>query len=207
MRMVSCAFEIQDGVDDVLERLGPGQTTVLGDVTDKERRHVPALRRKEQLRGGLSNLTDASGRGLKLQRKDRLHGIDDDENGLDARDLIEHALEARLGQQIQRGIADGEPLAARLDLVLGFLAGTVEHRTDRARHVRGRLEQQRRLSYARLPAEQHQRTRHHAAAEHAIEFSDARRKALVVLGLDVRVQARARRQRCARVPVNRGLAA
>ena len=146
------------------------------------------------------------GRRLELQRKHRLHRIDDHERRLDARDLVEDALEARLGQQVQRRVADGEPLAARLDLMLGLLAGAVEHGPDRARHVRRRLEQQRRLADARFTAEEHQRPRDHTAAEHAIELSDAGRQPFVVLDLDVRVQAGARRVAGARVAVSRGLA-
>ena len=100
----------------------------------------------------------------------------DHERGLEARDLFEDALDARLGQQVERRVADAEPLAAALDLVLRFLARRVEHRPDFAREVRGRLEQQRRLADARLAAEQHQRPRHDAAAEHAIELADAGRQ-------------------------------
>ena len=40
--------------------------------------------------------------------------------------------------------------------------------------MRGGLQQQRGLADARLAAEQHERARHDAAAEHAIEFTDAR---------------------------------
>ena len=110
--------------------------------------------------------------------------------GLSAGDLLEDALEAGLGEQVERRVADAEPLAARLDLMLGFLARAVEHRADRARHVRRRLQQQRRLADARLAAEQHQRSRDDAAAEHAIELVDAGRQPRVLLDLDVGVQLR-----------------
>ena len=69
--------------------------------------------------------------------------------------------------------------------MLGFLARAVEHRPGRARHVRRRLQQQRRLADAGLAAEQHERSGDDAAAEHAIEFVDARADA-----------ARAVRSRC-----------
>ena len=72
-----------------------------------------------------------------------------------------------------RRVADAQPLAARLDLVLGFLAGAVEHRPDGAGERGRRLQQQRRLADAGLAAEQDQRARDDAAAEHAVELLDA----------------------------------
>ena len=99
-----------------------------------------------------------------------------DERRLQARDLLEDALDARLRQQIERRVADAEPIAAALDLVLGLLARCVEHGADRAREVRRRLQQQRRLADAGLAAQQHQRARNDATAEHAIELADPGRQ-------------------------------
>ena len=78
--------------------------------------------------------------------------------------------------RIQRRIADAETIATRLDLMLGLFARRVEHGADRLREVRGGLQQQRRLADARLAAEEHERSGHDAAAEHAIEFADAGRR-------------------------------
>ena len=116
------------------------------------------------------------GRRLELDREDRLDRVDDDERRLEPRDLLEDALDAGFGQQVQRRGADAEAIAAALDLVLGLLARRVEHRADFAREVRGRLQQQRGLADAGLAAEQHQRPGHDAAAEHAIELADAGRQ-------------------------------
>jgi len=49
---------------------------------------------------------------MKLQREDRLHGIDDHERRLDAGNFFEDPLEARFGEQVQRRLADVQPLAA-----------------------------------------------------------------------------------------------
>src|SRR5919204_4115905 len=150
--MMALALEIQHGVDDMFERLRTRKAAILRHVAHEKCRNVAALRHEQQLRRRLADLADAAGRRLKLERKDRLHRIDDDERRLDARDLFEDALEARLGKQIERRLADGETFAARLDLVLRFLARAVEHWSG-ARHVCRRLEQQRRLADARLAAE------------------------------------------------------
>ena len=96
------------------------------------------------------------------------------------------------GEQVQRRIADAEPIAARLDLMLGFFARRVEHRADALREVRRRLQQQRGLADARLAAEQHQRSGNDAAAQHAIEFADAGGDAIGLRRFDVRVLLRAR---------------
>ena len=130
------------------------------------------------------------GRRLELQRKHRLDRVDDHERRLDARDLLENALEARFGEQIQRRVADGQPLAARLDLMFRFLARAVQDGPDRAGHVRGRLQQQRGLADAGLAAEEHERSGDDAAAEDAIELVDARGEARVLLDVDVGVQTR-----------------
>ena len=74
--------------------------------------------------------------------------------------------------------------------MLRFLAGCVEPRPDRVREVRGRLQEQRGFADAGLAAEQHERTGHDAAAEHAIELVDPRRQPRRVRRLDVRVQLR-----------------
>src|SRR5262249_60080819 len=104
------------------------------------------------------------------------------------------AVEAGLGEQIQRRAADVQSLAARFDLMFGLFARAVQHWTDRPRHVRRRLQQQRRLADARFAAEQHERSWHDAAAEDAIELIDARREPRVMLQFDVRVETR--RPRC-----------
>ena len=140
MRVMAFAFEVEHGVDDVLERLRTGDVAVFRDVADEERRDVVALRREQELRRGFAHLADAARRRLELQREHRLHRVDDDQRRLDAADFFENALDAGLGEQIQRRVADAEAIAARLDLVLGFLAGRVEHRPERMREVRGRLQ-------------------------------------------------------------------
>ena len=132
------------------------------------------------------------GADWNLQREHRLDRIDDDERRLEARDLLEDALETGLGQDVERRALDAEPLAARLDLVLRLFARAVEHRPERLREVRGCLEQQRRLADARLAADEHQRPRDDAAAEHAVELADAGRQPLGDERVDVRVQLRPR---------------
>ena len=202
--MVPLAFEVEHRVDHVLEHLGAGQRAVLGDVPDEERRQIVALGREQELRRGLPHLTDAAGRRLELEREHRLNRVDDEQARAHTPDLLEDALDAGLGQQVERRVADAEPLAARLHLVLGLLAGRVEHRPVHAREVGRRLQQQRRLTDARLAAEQHQRAGHDAAAEHAVELVDAACQAGGIARLDVGVLLRAARAAGQRIAVTAG---
>ena len=199
--MMLLAFEVQDGVDDVLEHLRPGQAAVFRHVADEHRRQVPALRGEQQIGRGLPHLADAAGRRLHLERKDRLNRIDDEQRRLHAIDLLDQPLDARLGQQVERRAADAEALAAQLDLVLRFFARAVEDGADIRRDVRRGLEQQRGLADAGLAAEQHERSWHDAAAEHTIELADPGRHPLGHDGVDLVVQPRSaaaqRRRRAA----------
>jgi hypothetical protein len=84
---------------------GTGEGAVLGDVADEERRDVLPLGREQQLRRRLTDLADAARRGLELQREHRLHRVDDDEGRAQACDLLENALEAGLGEDVERRAA------------------------------------------------------------------------------------------------------
>src|SRR5437762_5931760 len=115
--MMPLAFEIEHGVDDMLERFRAGEVPVLRYVPDEERRDVLPLGFEEQLRRRLAHLPDAAGRRLEFQGEDCLNRIDDHQCRFDPRDLVENPFETRLREEIERRITDGEALAARLDLV------------------------------------------------------------------------------------------
>ncbi len=113
MRVMLLAFEVEHRVDDVLEHLRAGEAAVLRHVADEDRRQIASLRGEEQIGRRLPHLADAARRGLHLQREHGLNGVDDQQRGLHAVDLLEQPLDAGLGQQIQRRAADAEPLAAQ----------------------------------------------------------------------------------------------
>jgi len=72
-----------------------------------------------------------------------------------------------------------------------FFSGAVQHGPCRARHVRRRLQQQRRLADAGLTAQEDERPRHDAAAEDAIELVDRRGQPRMLRELDVGTELRA----------------
>jgi hypothetical protein len=110
---------------------------------------------------------------LELDRKDRLYRIDDDQSGLETRDFFEDAFDARFRKQVKGRCTDAEPVAAALDLVLGFLARGIKDWSNVSGEMGCRLQQQRGFADARFATQQYERTRHDAAAEYAIEFTDA----------------------------------
>jgi hypothetical protein len=127
------ALEVQDRVDDMLEHLGSGEASVLRDVARPESSEGSSLGREQKIRRRLPHLTDAARRRLQLQRKHGLNRVHDQERGLEAIDLFQQPLDARLGEQIQRRVRNAQPLSAHLDLMLGLLAGAVQHRPHSAR--------------------------------------------------------------------------
>src|SRR5262245_63505376 len=120
--MMPLAFEIEDRIDDVLQRLRPREVAVLRDVADKNGRNVLPFRGKQELRRGLAHLSYAAGCRLELDGKDRLHRVDDDQRRFDSRDFLEDAFDARFREEVERRCADAEPIAAAFDLMLGLLA-------------------------------------------------------------------------------------
>ena len=127
------------------------------------------------------------GRGLEFQREDRLNRIDDQERRLQARDLLEDPFEAGFGEDVERRAGDAQSLAAQF--IWCSDSSPEMYRTGpRSREMRRRLEQQRRFADARLAADEHQRSRHDAAAEHAIELADSCRQPLRHNRIDVGVE-------------------
>jgi Ca-activated chloride channel family protein len=145
------------------------------------------LLRVTDTQGRTEFIKDTDGNAVKSRLNESLlQSIAQPEPG----DLLEDALDARFGEQVERRGADTEAIAAALDLVLGFFARGVEDRPDLPREMRGGLQQQCRLADARLTAEQNERAWHDPAAQHAIELVDAGRQPHRVGELDLRIQRR-----------------
>ena len=78
-RGVALALEIDDRVDEVLERLGPGDRAVLGHVADEDHGDPVALGEVHQAQGRFADLADAPGRAVEVLDRRRLDGIDHDQ--------------------------------------------------------------------------------------------------------------------------------
>src|SRR5262245_20096150 len=201
--MMPLAFEIEDGIDHMLQCLRPREVAILGDVANENSRNVLTFRSKQELRRRFAHLSDAAGRRLELDGKDRLYRVDDNQGRFEARDFLEDAFDARFREQVERRCTDTQSIATALDLMLGLLAGRIEDWSDVGGEMGRRLQQQRGLADARFAAQQYERTWHDAAAEHAIELTDARWKAHSVRRFNVCVQLRRGRCTKLRVPIVR----
>ena len=166
------ALEIQHGVDHVLEHARPRERALLRHVADEQRRHVVRLRVAHELRRALAHLTHGARRRLQLLAEQRLDRIDREHAELFAgADASQDRLDTRLGQELERHLADAQALRAQPDLVERLLARHVATR-DARREIRERAQQQRRLADSRVTAEQHDAARHEPAAEHAVELAE-----------------------------------
>ena len=106
--------------------------------------------------------------------RDGLHGVDDEQVGLDRLDVAEHGREVGLGGEEQAGPQRADALGAQPHLRGRLLAGDVEHASCSTRAARGGdVEQQGGLADPGLAGEQHDGPGHEAAAEHPVELADA----------------------------------
>jgi hypothetical protein len=166
---------MQHDVDQVFQRPGPGDGSVLGDMADENQRHTGGFRCGGQRRGHRAHLGDTAGDAVGVSAGHGLHRVDDDERGLHHVDMAEHCLQVGLGGQVQLVMAAAGPVGAHADLATGLLAGDIQRAPTGRCPLMSHLEQQRRLSDARIAREQGDRARYHAAAQHTVEFVDTGR--------------------------------
>ncbi len=171
--VVAVALEGQDGVDHVLEHAGPGQPAVLGDVTDEHGGHAPPLALLHQAVGGVADLDHAAGHRSDVGVDHRLDRVDHQQVGTHGVEVGHHGGQRHLRHQPHVGRDQPQPLGPQPDLLLGLLGRHVEHPGAAGRPGGRRLQQQGRLADARLAAEQGDRARHQAPAEHPVELGDA----------------------------------
>ena len=153
--MAALAFEIEDGVDHVLEHARAGDLSVLGDVADEDDGGAGLLGEARQLLRAGADLGDGAGRGFETVGPERLHAVDDDEFGRGLLQRLEDGAEVGLGGELDRRFGDAEAARAALDLRDGFLAGDVDRLDAGLRHGRSRLQEQGGLADAGIAADQH----------------------------------------------------
>src|SRR6185369_410838 len=178
------AFEVEDGVDNVLEDARPGERAVLGDVADENDRRSARLGETRQLRSALAHLRDRARRGGQRFAVDGLDRVDDRDLRPLAFDRGEDLLEADLGEHAHRTGTDAEPARAQRHLRAALLAGDVERLHAAGERVE-RLQEQRRLADPGVAADQDDAAFDDAAAERAVELVDPGRMALGVTGVDL----------------------
>ena len=175
--MLPVSLKVEHHVHHVLEHARARNRALFGHMADEEHRAARRLGHAHQQAGTFAHLRNAAGRAGHVRAVHRLDRVD---NHVIRRDFLPAAL-----GRIHRVFAEDEQIVARhaqpprahLDLSHGFLAGDIQHARAAPRQMLRRLQQERRFADAGVAAHQHQRPFHHAAAEHAIQFADARRRA------------------------------
>src|SRR5687768_14034801 len=118
------AFEVEHGVNHMLEHARPRERTFLSDMADQQRRDVARFRKARELSGTLAHLTHGARSGLQLLAEQRLNRIDREHAEVVLRGHpCEHGFDARLGYELERHAGDAESLRAKADLLERLFAG------------------------------------------------------------------------------------
>ena len=169
------AFEIENGINDVLERLRSGNRSLFCDVADQKNRQRQTLCCRHQNSGGVAHLSDGAGRGVVRRCVHGLNRIDDDRHRLHLLRLGDDPLDRCFGEEANVLVHRAEAARAKCDLTRRLFARNVENGAAVGERLRS-LQQQRRLTDARLAADKRHRAEHQPAAEDAVERGNARRE-------------------------------
>ncbi len=195
---LALAFEREHAVDQVLEHPRAGDRALLRHVPDQDHGHAALLREPHQAARHLAHLSDRARAAGHRGVVEDLHRVDDADVGSLGVDRREHRVEVRLRDDRHLEGRRAEPLRAQLDLGGRLLPRHVEDVAAGRGEVAERGARERRLADAGRTADEDERTRHDAAAEHAIELADAGAEPLDPRRLDV--AQRDRRERAAGAP-------
>ena len=153
---------------------GPAMAPSLVTWPTRKTARAALLRQAQEAAGRLAHLGHAARRRRELVAVEGLHGVDDDHRRPRRLDGREDRLELGLGEDADAAGPPRQMRSARiLHLRRRLLAADEQRRAvggDRVEH----LQQQRALADARLAADEDERARHDAAAQHAVELVDAR---------------------------------
>ena len=177
---VPLALEVQDHVDEVLERLRAGDRPVLRHVPGEDHRGPGRLGVRHEPHGRLADLADAPGGAVELVHGRGLHRVDDEDRRCERRGRIDDRARCRArpgpGRALRPApastpsrparrwtwVVDSSPVAYRAS---GPPAALPTMAASGLEHERG-------LADPGLAAEQHDRTADQAAAEDAVELAD-----------------------------------
>ena len=125
--MKALAFQVEDGIDDVLQHARPGDGALFGDVPDDEDGHVGAFGQVHQAGGALADLADRAGAGGEVVEHDRLDRIDHGHGRHHGLDRGHNGGQVDLGHHEQTRRNGAQPVDAQLHLLAGLLACDVQH--------------------------------------------------------------------------------
>ena len=172
------AFEIEHGVDHVLEHARSRERAFLRDVARSSSVATCATFANRMSCAAHSRtwLTEPGADCSSSLNRVWIESIASTPSLVAAPSRAKDRLDARFGEHVERRVPYAEPLRAQTDLIERLLAGDVARRAVRCQ-IRERAQQQRRLADAGVTAEQHDAARNQPAAEHSIELTEPGRDA------------------------------
>ena len=160
----------------MLERLRPGQRTVLRDVPDEDDGDPLPLRELHQAERQFADLSDAARRPIELGDGRRLDRVDDDELGSfvpgDLGDPPDLGLRDHPDPVARGTVQQAQPGGPQPDLGSRLLAGRVEDDRAGRGDACGSLEEERRLADPRLTSDQDDRALDDPATEDPVQLAD-----------------------------------
>src|SRR5262245_50830374 len=120
MRMLSRAFEIQNRIDNMLERLWSGNGAIFCDVANEENGNMILFRPEQKLGCDFSHLTDTAGRHFKFFAESCLYRIYDQHLGRELLRGCKNFLDGHFGIDVKVARLDVQALATHLDLMRGL---------------------------------------------------------------------------------------
>ena len=177
MLRIPLAVELQDHVDDMLEHLRSGQAALLRNMAHEEHGDALFFRHALEHCRSLAHLSQTARQPVDISRSHGLNGIDDHKLRADPLDLVQDVRDVRLARDENALRQRFESLCAQPDLSGRFFARDVQNRTVHFGIAVGHLQEKRRLADAGLAAEQHDRARQNAPAQHPVEFGKVNRPA------------------------------
>src|SRR3989442_395685 len=167
------AFEVKDGVHDVLERLRPGDPAPSRHVPDEQYRGPGLLGEAHQPCRTLPHLAHVSGRALELVGVGGLDRVDEHDAGAERLRVMEDRLEPRLPQHVDAPRVVRQAVGAQAQLVGRLFPRDVEGGDAGLLEPRGALEQQRGFPDPGLAAHQDDGSGDDAPAEDEVEFGQS----------------------------------
>ena len=172
--MPALAFEIQHGIDHMLDDARPRNLPVLRDMPHQNDRHAALLGKGHDLMRRRPDLRDRSRRGFHRIQPHGLNAVDHRQTGPFRIQRRQNVAQIGLGPQAHCRPRQTQPLRAHLHLRDRLLAREIQRLQPRPGKRRRGLQQECRFSDPRIAADQNRRGRNQAAPQNPIKLRQPR---------------------------------
>ena len=166
------AFEIEHGIHDMFERLGPCDTAPLRHMADQKHRNPALLCESHKSGGTFADLADIAWRSFEIRREDRLDRVHDHDSRRMLRSSSKNGFEQRFANKRNLLRVRAQPIGTEFHLKRRLLTRHVKRGRPASLELGRHLQQDRTLANPRLTTDKHKRSRDDTTAQHEIELSD-----------------------------------